>query len=257
MGGQRIQRALTKAYNDGIDLDLRSWSEPDRTIGANALSAIIRRAAGNADPRTGPLVTGLIVTSDADGTEKFDLDSVTLTFSLRFADCHFSCAVILIDSTVRRLQFEGCQFNQGFDALGVRALSVSLDRSYVIGTVDCSQSNITRNLSLSNCFMNEGEIRLVGANIGGQLAMRKAKLANIGKNTLYADGVTIFGDALLDDDFESYGEIRLIDATIRGRLGMGGAKLVNPAHNGPNGDGAKVANNTLNAAGQQSSEDYS
>jgi hypothetical protein len=195
-------------------------------------------------------VSGLIVTSDADGTEKFDLESVTLTFSLRFADCHFSCAVILIDSTVRRLQFEGCRFDRGFDALGLRALSVSLDRSNVIGTFDCSQSHITRNLSLSNCFTSEGEILLLGANIGGQLAMRKAKLANIGKNTLNANGVTITGDALLDNEFESHGEIRLIGATITGKLAMGGAELVNPANKGPKGDGAGVAtNNTLNADG--------
>jgi hypothetical protein len=93
---------------------------------------------------------------------------------------------------------------------------------------------------LKDGFESNGEIRLVGTNIGGQLAMRGAKLTNPDGNTLAADGATITGDIFLDNGLESNGEIRLLGTNIGGQLTMSGAKLTNPDGNTLAADGATI-----------------
>jgi len=104
--------------------------------------------------------------------------------------------------------------------------------------------------SLPSCdkrtFTAKGAIRLLGADITGQLAMRGARLnaANTDGNALVADWIKVGGAVFLDSagdqgTFTAKGAIRLASADITGELNMSGARL-----NGANTDG-----NALDAEG--------
>jgi hypothetical protein len=88
-------------------------------------------------------------------------------------------------------------------------------------------------------IQSDGEIRLLGAEIAGQLACNGAKL-RAKDNALSADGAKIAGGVFLKDGFESDGEIRLLGAQITGQLNCTGAKL-KAKGNAIDADGAKIA----------------
>jgi hypothetical protein len=80
---------------------------------------------------------------------------------------------------------------------------------------------------LSDGFEPAGAIRLLCANIGGQLNMTGAKLTGTDDDgdALVADGMHVGGDAFLREGFEATGAIRLGGVRIDGQLVMSGAKL--------------------------------
>ena len=74
-------------------------------------------------------------------------------------------------------------------------------------------------------FRADGEIRLPGAHISGQLGLTGAKLANPGRTALFADGITVDGGMFCQEGFQAEGEVRLLGAHISGQLGFRGASL--------------------------------
>jgi hypothetical protein len=79
-------------------------------------------------------------------------------------------------------------------------------------------------------FEATGEVRLLGATIGGQLAAGGASLtAHERQYALVADQAKITGSVLLTPEgghrFEARGEVSLLGATIGGQLNAGGASL--------------------------------
>ena len=99
-------------------------------------------------------------------------------------------------------------------------------------------------------FEADGEIRLLGAKIGGQLVMTGAKLRNANGDALSADHAEISGSAILETadaaaSFEADGEIRLLGAKIGGQLAMSGAKLRHLNGYALNADGAEIVGSTF------------
>ena len=93
-------------------------------------------------------------------------------------------------------------------------------------------------------FESDGEVRLLGASIGGNLECNGAKLHNPNRNSLHADGLQVQGGVFLSvagaHQFESDGEVRLLGASIGGDLFCSGAKLHNPDGNILSADGLQV-----------------
>jgi adhesin HecA-like repeat protein len=85
-------------------------------------------------------------------------------------------------------------------------------------------------------FTAEGEVRLTGARIGGQLDFSGATLTNPGGYALAARGITVTQDLDFMDGFSAQGEVFLLDARVGGRLDFEGATLDNPG-----GDAANLA----------------
>jgi hypothetical protein len=84
-------------------------------------------------------------------------------------------------------------------------------------------------------FTAEGEVRLVGARIGGFLSCRGATFNNPDAVALAAGGLNVEQSALLGDGFTAQGEIVLLGAQIGGGLSFtGGATLTNPSGNALN-----------------------
>jgi hypothetical protein len=77
---------------------------------------------------------------------------------------------------------------------------------------------------LRDGFESAGEIRLIDAEIGGQLACNGAKL-NASGDALCLDQAKIRGGVFLVEGFECAGEVRMISAEIDRDLNCRGAKL--------------------------------
>jgi cytoskeletal protein CcmA (bactofilin family) len=99
-------------------------------------------------------------------------------------------------------------------------LTLNADGLYVEGSMSCEKLRST------------GEIRLVGAGIGGQLALPGAILSNPDHpehRTLNADRIHV-GGGVYCQNLESVGEVRLLGGAIDGQLVLTDARFTNPDH---------------------------
>jgi hypothetical protein len=83
---------------------------------------------------------------------------------------------------------------------------------------------------------SEGAVRLIGADVTGQVVLGGARLVATNGPALHADRLLVGESLFLNDGFEassdsSSGTVRLLGAKVTGQLSLGGAKLV--ATNGP------------------------
>ncbi|MGW7055112.1 hypothetical protein [Streptomyces sp. NPDC054887] len=97
---------------------------------------------------------------------------------------------------------------------------------------------------LDGDFSAAGAVRLMSAEITGQLSLRGAELtgADSDGNAVVADGLKASG-VFLGGDFSAAGAVRLVSAEITGQLSLSGAKLTG-AHTGGNAvvaDGLKAS----------------
>src|SRR5664280_94176 len=99
-----------------------------------------------------------------------------------------------------------------------------------------------------------GAVRLLGANISGQLGCRGAQLRNDSGPAFYADGLTARGDMVLRDGFTATGAgergaVRLLGANISGQLDCWGAQLRNDSGPALSADGLTVSDSVFLHAG--------
>ena len=134
-----------------------------------------------------------------------DFSNAEIKFPLKAWKCAFSENVSLQDAQLCGLYLVGCLIK-----------SLNADRAKIRGAV-----------LLRNEFKAEGEVRLAGATIDGDLDCSGAQLSNAHGRALRADGAKIGGSVLLMDGFTAEGEVRLVSATIDGDLDCSGAQLSN------------------------------
>ncbi len=93
---------------------------------------------------------------------------------------------------------------------------------------------------LDQGFQAEGEVRLLGAKIEGQLNCTNASFTNENGKALNADGIQLGGSVFLDYGFRASGEVRVLGAKIEGVLNCRGGSFSNG--NGPalNADGIQL-----------------
>jgi hypothetical protein len=102
---------------------------------------------------------------------------------------------------------------------GGTGTALSADRMVVTGSVFCSKDFTSKD------FTSKGEVRLLGAQIGANLAFRGATLDGGMEDALSADGAVVKGDLFCDGGFTSKGEVRLLGAQIGGDVSFNGANL--------------------------------
>ena len=78
---------------------------------------------------------------------------------------------------------------------------------------------------LNKGFSATGEVRLLGAQIGGDLECGGARFDGKDGDALSADSAIIKGSVFLNKGFSATGEVRLLGAQIGGNLECGGAKF--------------------------------
>jgi hypothetical protein len=79
-------------------------------------------------------------------------------------------------------------------------------------------------------FVAEGEVKLIGAEIGGSLECDDGKFKNPGpgNKAIFVDGIEVRGSVFLRGGFVAEGEVKLIGAKIGGSLECDGGTFKNP-----------------------------
>lgn len=181
-------------------------------------------------------------------------EGFTATGEVRLVDAHIGGQLDLLGATLtntgrialsaNRLTVGGDMSSDGLKAdgeillvgahIGQLSLNVANLNNPGPGKIALNADNLTVDRHIfcnglrNRPFTATGEIRLLGANIGGQLSMRCANLAHPRETALTADLMTVGQGMQCMDDFRSDGEVRLVGAHISGQLLINNAHLNNP-----------------------------
>ena len=228
---------------------MEEWS-PDRTIRAAVLLHLLVAPEWSVHAKgvrlTGARISGV-----------FDLESTVLRCPLLLDACLLEDphSVVLDYATVPRLALSGCHLAGLSAEMLVVKQVLALDDSTLSGPVrlpgadiagafSCRGARLTGADGNGNAlvaetvkvgghvlfdegFTTDGALRLLGADISGQLSCRGARLtgADTDGDALIADGVKVGGDVFLDQGFTADGAVRLSGAHITGQLNCRGARL--------------------------------
>jgi sRNA-binding regulator protein Hfq len=154
---------------------------------------------------------------------EFDLVFARLPFRLYFQCCRFTAQICLHQAKLMGLNMAGTHTSQ-----------ILADGLKVEGDV-----------FLRNGFKAEGEVRLLGAEIGGNLDCEEGQFVNEGEDALSADRVTVKGSVFLRNGFKADGAVRLLGAEIGGNLECDKSQLVNKGGAALFADGAIVRGNVF------------
>ncbi len=134
------------------------------------------------------------------------------------------------------LAFERCMLSEGLDLSFAETDALSLRGSVVAAqtgpALRAEGAHVRGTLMLGRCRM-DGETRLADALIDGHLWCRDAYLRGRADTALYANGLRVGGNVLLDTGaeigrgFKAEGAVLLVGAEIAGDLKCGGGSFVN------------------------------
>ncbi len=185
----------------------------DREIRAGLIRwlCVDREAAKWIDPRGLRIYAARI-------SGELDLSFTTVKFPLLLVRCRIAEEMNLRDAQVEFLELSG-SFLSGLVGDGIR---------------------VRGDLNLSEGFRSDGEVRLLGADIGGNLDCGKGKFMNPGRTALSADRMKVAGTVSLSNGFSADGEVRLAGAEIGVDFSCVGGKFVNSGGMALVADGVKV-----------------
>jgi hypothetical protein len=189
-----------------------TWGQ-DRQIRAQLLYELLAGGNGPKDIRPRALkLAGARIT----GT--LDLEAVTLVCPLSLVQCYFDQPINLKEAHAPAVHLSGCH----------------------VPGLDAEQFQTRGNLGLDGAFTATGEIRLLGAHIGGSLILAGAALTNPEGAALSADALTVDQAMFCHEGFTAAGEVRLVSAHIGTQLAFSGATLTNPGGVALGADGLTV-----------------
>lgn len=222
-----------------------------RTLNAGLIRRCCHELKDQVDPRGlrlhGAAIAGAV-----------DLNGLDVPFPLRFDDCEFDSPVLVEGAQLYELALTGCAHVPGLLANGVRvSRDLDLSRSQVTGahrtsaseskqsaiwlceaaiggrflcvdtvvdgsaerSIQADRLQVGGNIRLLHAFTARGEVRLIGARIGGSLDLTGARI----ESSLTGLALDL-GDAVID------GSVFLIgfagrDPVIRGRIDMGRVRI--------------------------------
>jgi hypothetical protein len=251
--------ALVQALQDGTVLDLAPGEDVDVSQAAGwpascrlpgeALRAALLNSAVWPDPR-GLKIRAAYIT----GTT--DLADLRVPYGLHFDSCAFEQSADWSRMAVASLQLTGCTMS-----------SLTLDYAPISAVLSLSGSTLRNDggiaLSLDgadikgDAFLNllnaTGEVRALGATVGGQFILRGATLTNEGGIALSLDGADLKLGAFLSP-VKITGGLRAVRTTIAGQLDLEGAMLNNEGGIALSLDDADIRGSTflnlMNATGE-------
>jgi hypothetical protein len=98
---------------------------------------------------------------------------------------------------------------------------------------------------LRNGFKAEKEVRLLGAEIGGEVDCTNSQFSDPNGKALNADGIKVARGVRLGNGFKAEGEVRLLGAEIGGEVDCENGQFINPEGDALNGQRIKVADCVL------------
>jgi hypothetical protein len=201
---------LAHAHNDPKHAD--AWAN-DREIRADLIRWLCTNADASerVDPR-GIQVVGAKITGG------LDLSFAHVPFPLALVRCRITEKINLQQLNLPVLSLEG-SFTAALSAEGLNAVG---------------------SIFLNNGFSAEGEVRLLDAQIGGQLSCTKGSFKNPNGYALNADDLNAAGSVFLSDGFSAEGEVSLLGVQIGGQLVCTKGSFKNPNGDALSADGANV-----------------
>ena len=154
---------------------------------------------------------------------QLDLQYVTVSVPLVLWQCTVQEGVVLNGADTRLLAFIRSSLGN------LSGVALSADGVQVRGAV-----------FLRDGFQAKGEVRLIGATIGGDLDCTGGAFHNASGIAWDAEGIHVNGRVLLHDGFEAEGMVRLPGATIGGDLDCTGGAFRNPGGFALFADGVQV-----------------
>ncbi len=191
----------------------KQWDKKTRVIRADRVEWLCT------DPEASALVThkGIHVKgARIDG--ELDLSYASISFPLDFEKSAFAGGINLQYAEIRGLFLIGTHtgpiYGDGLKAKG--------------------------NVFLREGFKAEGEVRLLGATIGGSLDCAGGQFVNKGGYALNPNGMKVEGNVFLNYGFKAEGEVNLVGATIGRNLDCAAGQFLNSAGYALNADGVNV-----------------
>ncbi|MCI2976471.1 MAG: hypothetical protein MP439_10430, partial [Ferrimicrobium sp.] len=232
-----LEEAIGNNTRAGEPTRIRPGDRPAPVSAASLMEILRSRSYGD---------KGLVLIG-AHITGQFDCSDLTITAPLRLLSCSFELPPILARAQLHLLDLRRSTM-PGLVMNGAMVKHHLLLRKAKIGPRNRRGSAISANnlhVSQEADFRHlivDGEVRLPGATIGGQLNCSRATLTNKDKNgyALSMHEAEVKGSVILKNGFRANGEVRLLGATIGGQLDCSGAKLTNKNGYALAMDGAEV-----------------
>ena len=189
-----------------------NWG-PERTIRAEVIRDLCLPASKYPVHPNGIMLNGARIEGE------LELDWLNIAFPLMLHSCHFQKIITLLGADIKLLSLHG---------------------SYLAKGMWADDLTIKGGIILSEGFTAIGEVRLAGANIGGQLLCKGGKFDNLGGFALNAEGIKVKGNVFFSDGFTAKGEVRLAMAQIGGHLDCSKGNFENPQGRALTADGIMV-----------------
>jgi hypothetical protein len=138
----------------------------------------------------------------------------------------------------------------GADLLGVKGRALNFGGSQLIGRrVDggtpcallADGATFSGGVFLRSGFRAEGEVRMIGASVGGTLDCSGGSFRNPNSHAISADGAQFAGNVDLRTHFRAEGEVRLLGASVGGDLICLRGSFVNPGSIAVSADRAQIS----------------
>ncbi len=262
----RLPKSCPKADKE-LEVELKQtsvhWGDDQRIHSELIRWLCATPAAGAFVQHGGVRITGAHIVG------RIDLGFAEVPFPLELNRCNIEESVRLQYSRVRRIDFSGthCRnieaggievngdvlLRYGFRASrGVDLLGATINGDLVcaggefvgvasddggprsVKALIADRLVVRGSVFLTHRFFASGEVRLVGARIGGNLECQAGTFssfdadAQIAEHALNGDGLEVRGDVFLRDQFSARGEVRFLGAKIHGDLDCSGGTFRNP-----------------------------
>jgi len=132
--------------------------------------------------------------------------------------------------------FERCGFEHEIDAYNARLANLGLSGCRAPG-LNADRLECRRGVFLRGGFQATGEVRLLGAQLGGNLDCSGGRFDRPGGPALSADGLECRGGVFLRGGFQATGEVRLLGAKLGGDLDCSGGRFDRPGGPALSADG--------------------
>ena len=174
--------------------------------GVNVIRSEVIRFFAYGGNEESPVSGSIIPLHGAWISGELNLMHASIPYALYFRNCHFAASVVMQYAECAALYLDGSHLAHGLHADGLTTKGA---------------------VYLREGFSAEGEVRLLGAIIGGDLDCNSGKFHNPGKYALAADGLTTKGSVSLRDSFSAEGVVRLVGANIGGNLSCANGEFHN------------------------------
>lgn len=142
------------------------------------------------------------------------------------------------------LFFDKSALPEGISVVSAELFSLSLPGTHT-GPITADGLKVKGSVFLQNGFKAKGEVRLLGATIGGELSCIDGQFINPNGHALNAERLKVNASVFLRDGFRSEGEVDLLGASIRGNLECNKGQFVNPDGFALAADKIRVEGNVL------------